>query len=64
MQRLNKISVVFEHEDGYRWEQVYSSKAAFKRAISNVKNGTWLHATDFTAGVAIYPSNVWGYLRT
>lgn len=64
MKRTRKISAVFVHEDGYRYEQVYNSKAKFKRAVNNVRNATWLHATDFTDGVAIYPSNLWGYLQT
>ena len=64
MMRSRRISAVFQHDDGYRWEEVYESKKQLARAIRSLKHAVWLHATDYTDGMAVYPSNLWGYLRT
>lgn len=60
----HKIEAVYEHDDGYRFVVVYKDKASFKHAIKRTKNCTWLNAVDYTEGVAIYPSNVWSYMRS
>lgn len=58
------INAVFEHEQGYRYNQVYGDKASFRRALNHLKKAKLLHATDFKAGIAVYPSNVFDYLRS
>lgn len=57
------IHALFEHEQGYKWEERFTSKSAFKRRLDKLKDATWLHAVDFREGIAVYPSNVYGYLR-
>lgn len=55
------ISAVFEHKDGYRYEQTYASRKKFLGAVSRLKDATFLHATDYARGVAVWPSNLWDY---
>jgi hypothetical protein len=57
------ISAVFVHEQGYKFEERYGDKDSFRRALKR-KHATFLHATDFVAGIAIRPANLWGYLRS
>lgn len=64
MKQGRRISAVFEHEDGYRWEQAYDSKVKFGRAVRSLKRAVWVHAVDYTEGIAIRPSNLWGYLHS
>lgn len=58
------IHALFEHEQGYKWEERFTSKKQFKRRLDKLKDATWLHAVDFHEGIAIYPSNIWGYLQS
>ena len=58
------ISAVYEHNDGYKWEERYADKATFARRVRNIRNAKFLHAADTVAGIAIYPSNIGAYLRT
>ena len=58
------ISAVFEHEQGYRFEERYEDKKQFARRIRLLRNATFLHAADTVAGIAVYPSNIGAYLRT
>jgi len=58
------ISAVFEHEQGYRWEESFAEKKTFARRVRTLKNAVFLHAADTVAGIAIYPSNIGAYLRT
>lgn len=57
------ISAVFEHEDGYKWEERYKTKETFLRVIRRLKRATFLHAVDYDAGIAIRPSSLWGYRK-
>lgn len=57
------ISAVYEHNDGYKFEERYGDKGSFRRAVKKLKNARFLHAADYDAGIAIYWTNLWGYLN-
>ena len=59
------IDAVFEHEDGYKFNEVYvgpKAKAQFQRALRK-KRATFVHAMDTDRAYVIYPSNLPDYLR-
>jgi hypothetical protein len=59
------INAVFEHQDGYRFNEVYGgkkAKAQFLRALRSDK-ATLIHAIDVDRAYVIYPSNLPDYRR-
>lgn len=56
-----QISAVFEHEQGYKFEERYETKDSFLRALRKLKNAVFLHAVDYHAGIAVRPSTLWDY---
>ena len=56
------IDAVYEHDDGYRFNEVYATKAQFLRALKR-KGATFIHAMDTVLAYVIYPSNLPDYKR-
>lgn len=59
------INAVFEHEDGYKFNQVYGgpkAKAQFLRSLKS-KKCALVHAIDTDRAVVIYPSTLPDYRR-
>jgi hypothetical protein len=59
------IDAVFEHQDGYKFNQVYvgkKAKAQFLRSLRSDK-ATFVHAMDTDRAVVVYPSNLPEYRR-
>lgn len=57
------IDAVFEHKDGYRFNQVYAgkkAKAQFLRSLRSDK-AMFIHAMDTDRAVVVYPSNLPDY---
>mgnify|MGYP003554838518 CR=1 FL=1 len=57
------INAVFEHEDGYKFNEVYDTKAQFLRAERR-KGAILVHAIDVDRAYVIYPSNLPDYKRS
>ena len=57
------INAVFEHEDGYKFNEVYAGKKAktqFLRSLRS-KRAVFVHAMDTDRAVVIYPSTLYEY---
>lgn len=57
------IHAVFEHEDGYKFSQVYATKTQFLRSLRHGKRVEFCNAMDTDRAVVIYPSNLPEYIR-
>lgn len=52
------IDAVFEHQDGYKFNQIYSKKHIFLRSLGKQRNATFVEAVDYDLGYIIKPSNL------
>jgi hypothetical protein len=57
------IDAVFEHEDGYRFNQIYSKKNIFLRSLNKQRKATFVEAVDYDLAFIIRPSNLPEYRR-
>lgn len=57
------IHAVFQHEDGYKFSQVYAKKSQFLRSLRHGKRVEFLNAMDTDRAVVIYPSTLPDYIR-
>lgn len=57
------IDAVFEHQDGYRFNQIYSKKSAFLRSLNKQRKATFVEAVDYDLGFIVRPSNLPDYRR-
>lgn len=57
------INAVFEHKDGYRFNQVYGGKKAKAQFLRSLRspNATLVHAMDTDRAVVVYPSTLSEY---
>lgn len=58
------IDAVFEHEEGYKFNEVYLSKRKFLSAVRRIRNAVFLHAVDYETQYVVYPSNLPEYSRS
>lgn len=58
------IDAVFQSEDGYKYNEVFSKKSKFLSAIKRRTNDTFIHAVDYEAHFIVYPSNLPDYRRS
>jgi hypothetical protein len=56
------IDAVFEHEDGYKFNEIFSTARSFLRALRKRKT-VFIHAVDYDNSYIIYPSNLPDYRR-
>lgn len=55
------VHALFEHDDGYKFNQVYASKKQFLASLRRGKKVTFIHAMDTEKAVVIYPSTLYDY---
>lgn len=52
------VDAVFLHEDGYKYNQVYLTRAKFLTCLKRLKNASFVNAVDFDLEYIVYPSNL------
>lgn len=59
------INAVFEHKDGYKFNQVYGGKRAKAQFLRSLRSdaATLVHAMDTDRAVVVYPSTLPDYRR-
>lgn len=57
------IDAVFEHEDGYKFNIIYSTKRKFLTSLNRLRKATFLEAVDYDLAFIIRPSNLPDYRR-
>ncbi len=52
------IDAVFEHQDGYKFNQIYSKKHIFLRSLNKDRKAVFVSGVDYDLGYIITPSNL------
>ena len=60
---MSRIDAVFQHDDGYKFNNVYSTANKFLNSVHRLRNAVFLHAVDYERQIVIYPSNLPDYKR-
>lgn len=57
------IDAVFEHSDGYKYNEVFATSKQFLSAVRRRDSDMLIHAVDYDKHFIIYPSNLPDYRR-
>lgn len=57
------VDAVFLHDDGYKYNLVYTSKRKFLSSLNRLRNAVFLDAVDYELGYIVRPSNLPDYRR-
>lgn len=52
------IDAVFLHNDGYKFNQIYSKKHIFLRSLNKQRKATFVEGVDYDLSYIIKPSNL------
>lgn len=52
------INAVFLHEEGYKYNLVYTSKKRFLNSLNKLRNAVFLDAVDYEQQIVVRPSNL------
>lgn len=58
------IDAVFEHVEGYKFNEVYLNKRKFLTCLKRIRNAAFLHAVDYETQYVVYPSNLPDYINS
>jgi hypothetical protein len=57
------IDAVFQHEDGCKYNEVFTKRSKFLSAIKRRSKDVFVHAVDYDKHFIIYPSTIPEYRR-
>lgn len=52
------IDAVFMHDDGYKYNIIYSKKSKFLASLNRLRNAVFVDAVDYDCQYVIRPSNL------
>jgi hypothetical protein len=58
---MARIDAVFQHNDGYKYNLVYSTAKKFLSSVARLRDSVFLHAVDYEKQMVIYPSTLGDY---
>jgi hypothetical protein len=58
---MARIDAVFQHNDGYKYNLVYSTAKKFLSSVSRLRDAVFLHAVDYEKQMVIHPSDLADY---